>query len=102
LCGTVLYRFGGANCLELYCIGLRVGQIVWNWTLQFWGGKLCGTVLYRFGANCEDQYYVCLWGKMCGTGLYIFGGQIFWNCTLHVGVGKLCGTVLYSFGGKFC
>jgi hypothetical protein len=33
LCGTGLYRFGGANCVELDCIGLGGGQIVWNWSV---------------------------------------------------------------------
>jgi hypothetical protein len=70
LCGTVLYRFGRANCVELDCIYLGGG------------GKLCGTGLYSFGgfkmsltglrwfgggANCLELYCIDLGGKLFGT-----------------------------------
>jgi hypothetical protein len=56
-CGSVLYMFGWANCVELYCIVL--------------------------GANCVDQDYVGLGGKLCGTELYNFGCEVVWNWTVN-------------------
>jgi hypothetical protein len=56
-------------------------------------GKLCRTVLYRFvRENCVELDCIYLGGgKLCGTGLYRFGGF------------KMCGTVLRRFwGGANC
>jgi hypothetical protein len=54
---------------------------------MFGVGKLGGPGFYRFWwANCVELDSIGLGGKLCGTGLYKFGG------------GKLFGTVLYKFG----
>jgi hypothetical protein len=49
----------GANCVELDCIDL--GE----------------------GANCVELDFIGLGGrKLCGNGIYNWGGQIVWNWTL--------------------
>jgi hypothetical protein len=61
LCGTGLYRFGGAHCVELDCIGLAANCV-----------ELECTVL---GANCAELDSIGLGGKLCGTGMYRFGAN---------------------------
>jgi hypothetical protein len=111
LCVTGLYRFGGlivrnwtvkirgVNCVEQDCIYLRANClkldcIIWE-------------------ANCLELECVGVGRcKLCGTGLYRFGGLIVWNWKVYIWRancmeldcvslgGKLNGTGLYCFGGQ--
>jgi hypothetical protein len=59
------------------------GQIVWNWTVEFWGANGVGLSCIGFaGANFVEQGFIGLEFKFCEIGLYNFVGQVVRNWTL--------------------
>jgi hypothetical protein len=57
-------------------------QIVWNWTVNVWGANCSELDCIVLGANCVELDCIGLGGKLGGTELYRFGGQIVWNWTV--------------------
>jgi hypothetical protein len=68
--GLGIYRSGTGvtDCVELDCIGL--------------GANCVELDRIGLGANCVELDCIGLGSKLCGTGLYRFGGQIVWNWTV--------------------
>jgi hypothetical protein len=79
---TALFTFNQAKCTAVTDITVS-GQVQTEGVRKFAGST--GLGIYRSGngvTDCVELDCIGLRGKLCGTGLYRFGGQIVWNWTV--------------------